>query len=224
MHLFLLAGHETSANTTAIAFSLLAFHPAIQATLQQELDDIFSGRDPESASWSFEKDYPRLVNGYVGALLNETLRLYPTLPLISKCTGDMPQEIVTEARTFVVPADTLVVVNIAATHRNPRYWPGDADAFDPTRWLGKDSAGPDAFLPFSNGYRACLGKRFAQIEFCAVVARVFSQYSVMLADDACNGGDVGALGALDSHVSFGMTLKLREDFPLRFVRRSGLSL
>ncbi|KAG4433097.1 hypothetical protein IFR05_011415 [Cadophora sp. M221] len=40
-----------------------------------------------------------------------------------------------------------------------------------------------AFIPFSDGQRACLGRRFAQIEILAALAVIFTQYSVELAVD-----------------------------------------
>lgn len=41
-----------------------------------------------------------------------------------------------------------------------------------------------AYIPFSEGYRSCLGRRFAQVEVLALLAFIFSQYSVELAVDA----------------------------------------
>ena len=40
-----------------------------------------------------------------------------------------------------------------------------------------------AYLPFSDGYRSCLGRRFAQVEVLAVLAVLFQSYSVELAVD-----------------------------------------
>jgi cytochrome P450 len=40
-----------------------------------------------------------------------------------------------------------------------------------------------AYLPFSEGYRACLSRRFAQVEIIAVLAVLFREYSVELAVD-----------------------------------------
>lgn len=37
-----------------------------------------------------------------------------------------------------------------------------------------------AYLPFSEGYRSCLGRRFAQVEILAVLAVIFKHYSVEL--------------------------------------------
>ena len=41
-----------------------------------------------------------------------------------------------------------------------------------------------SYVPFSDGYRSCIGRRFAQVEILTVLAVIFSQYSVELAVDA----------------------------------------
>ncbi|KAF2495368.1 cytochrome P450 monooxygenase-like protein [Lophium mytilinum] len=38
-----------------------------------------------------------------------------------------------------------------------------------------------AYIPFSEGHRSCLGRRFSQVELCAVLALIFRDYSVELA-------------------------------------------
>lgn len=40
-----------------------------------------------------------------------------------------------------------------------------------------------SYVPFSDGYRACLGRRFAQVEVLVVLATLFQNYSVELAVD-----------------------------------------
>lgn len=88
----------------------------------------------------------------------------------------------------------------------------DVDQFRPERWLSKtkvgdnfvdinyddeDLRGPSgedtssqlfkpvkgSYIPFSDGFRSCIGRRFAQVEILAVLAVIFSQYSVELAVD-----------------------------------------
>ena len=77
----------------------------------------------------------------------------------------------------------------------------DLEEFKPERWLlhvpksEKANGIPDeredslyrprhgSYIPFSEGARSCLGRRFAQVEVLAVLATIFSQYSVELALD-----------------------------------------
>lgn len=52
-----------------------------------------------------------------------------------------------------------------------------------------------AYLPFSDGYRACLGRRFAQVEVLACLAVIFQRYSVELAvDKYANDAEVDRMG------------------------------
>ncbi|KAL9602078.1 MAG: hypothetical protein Q9219_002074 [cf. Caloplaca sp. 3 TL-2023] len=53
-----------------------------------------------------------------------------------------------------------------------------------------------AYIPFSEGYRACLGRRFAQTEVLAVLAVIFKYYSVELAVDGyASDEEVAGMGA-----------------------------
>ncbi|PVH95619.1 cytochrome P450 monooxygenase-like protein [Periconia macrospinosa] len=88
----------------------------------------------------------------------------------------------------------------------------DTDRFRPERWLldkkpttdfvdidyddeelrgpsGEDTSSSlfkpvkGSYIPFSDGYRSCIGRRFAQVELLAAFAVIFTQYSVELAVD-----------------------------------------
>ena len=95
-----------------------------------------------------------------------------------------------------------------------------------------------AYIPFSEGYRSCLGRRFAQVEILAFLALVFSQYSVELAvDEYATDEEVEAMDEKGRRRVWGMakekverqmrndmasviTLQLRKgSIGLRFVRR-----
>lgn len=161
-----MAGYETSANTLVYAINLLACYPIIQQALQADLDKILGDRYINT--WSFEADFPRILDGYVGATMSETLRLYPVLPFFPKVTRDIPKIFSTNGRDYTVPADTLILMNVSATHRNPKYWPaavcsaGDGQPypvspFNPSRWLSEDtgtsslSPTPGSYIPFADG-------------------------------------------------------------------------
>lgn len=231
---FIIAGHETTAN--AIHFSLLhlALSIGVQRDLQKDLDSIFGSM--AISEWDYERDLPKLFGGQTGAVMNEALRLVPPVICIPKCTRDQAQPITIDGKKCMVPANIRVNLDSVATHRNPKFWPAgpptdpthpwhptsnpdnDLEEFKPQRWLidvdskqngqampgetAKEADTDDlgvntaadtaaslfhpqkgAYIPFSEGYRACLGRRFAQVEVLAVLAVIFSRYSVELAVD-----------------------------------------
>lgn len=236
---FILAGHETTGGTLHFCMLYLAMHWHYQAQLQKDLDDIFGDR-PVSA-WDYDRDLPKLFNGFAGAVMNEELRLIPPVVGIPKSTPKgSPQPLTIDGKRVVVPGDCHITLDTPAVHRNPRYWPTtcgpdaspaeiakDLDSFKPDRWLFPASAasssnhidndaevadeygGPrgadtsatffrpprGAYIPFSEGARSCLGRRFAQIEVLAVLAVVFREYSIELAVDKWASDDeVAAMG------------------------------
>lgn len=235
--IFILAGHETSANTFTYAVMLLACRPDYQSSLQAEIDTLIGDR--KAQEWSYKADFSKLINGRVGALMKETLRLYSVLPFLPKVNKDKEQLLKVGSRTHVLPRNTLVMINTSATHRNPKYWPespkttGDRapyplSNFHPERWLQSPLSGskynpPEgAYIPFAEGYRACPGQRFAQAEFCAAIARLFSEFNVEL--EGKPGESYATTLArvkqqMSSGTVFEMGLKLKEPVPLKIIRR-----
>lgn len=230
---FILAGHETVANSIHFILVYLALNIASQRHLQLDLDEIFQGR-PVS-EWDYDRHVPRLFGSMAGAAMNEQLRLLPPIVAIPKCTAlNSPQPLIVGGKKCIVPEHTYISLIGTAAHRNPNQWPSgppkdpenpshplsnldnDLEEFKPERWLinagengsatikegqktddtsamGVDTSsvvapnvykpGKGAYIPFSEGYRSCIGRRFAQVELLGVIALIFSQYSVELAVD-----------------------------------------
>ena len=144
----------------------------------------------------------------------------------------------------------------------------DLSDFRPERWLVEDTdqkprdqsenakhdvEGPDtradtadelfrpvkgSYIPFSDGFRSCLGRRFAQVEILAVLAVIFKNYSVELdvsqhlpdkdfvtaaqavKEAAWHKSKDRARELLDHHMMTIITIMLRKEKPgLRFVKR-----
>lgn len=152
---FIVAGHETVASALAWALALLARHPAIAEDVAAEAWSVLGGRTPTFA------DYPRLP--LARAVFEETLRLYPPAWLI---TRKAEHAAVLDGRE--IPAGALLIMSPWIVHRHPTVW-SDADAFDPTRFLG-ESGLREAYLPFGSGPRMCIGRDFSYLEAVLVLA------------------------------------------------------
>lgn len=273
--IFFLAGHETSANLIHFSFLELAMSLPAQRRMQADIDAVVGTRP--SAQWSYLEDMPRLYNSYLGAVMNEVLRLEPSTINIPKTTaGD--QRVVVDGVEHIIPDGTYISINVPGTQRNKRYYPhagskvegkdSDIDDFVPERWLlsknelsarkpakeevtdGLDNVSFEtsnsllfkppkgAFMVFSDGARGCPGKRFAQVEAVAALAKVFAEYTVELdvsawASDeqvARMSGDEkrevyekakARTAALIRRSEEGITLRMRaeDEVPLRFVKR-----
>ncbi|RIQ22048.1 cytochrome P450 [Jiangella rhizosphaerae] len=159
----LLAGHETTANTLAFALHLLAAHPSVQTSVQDEVDAV--GVPGPS-------DADRLP--LCRAVVSEALRLYPPSWMMGRqALSEYP------VGGHVIQPGDLVVLPQWVVHHDPRWWP-QPFSFDPGRWLdGGGATGRErprwAFFPFGAGLRRCIGEGFAWTEavlgLAAIVAR-----------------------------------------------------
>ncbi|WP_299538415.1 cytochrome P450 [uncultured Streptomyces sp.] len=159
-----IGGHETTSSTLVWAWYLLSRTPEARAALTAELDAVLGDREP-----GFD-DYARLP--YTQAVVKETLRLYPTIWLV---TGVAKEGATLGGRP--VPEGTRVWSSQWATQRDARWFP-EPEEFRPERWDAEngDTIAEYAWFPFGGGPRGCLGTRFAMVEavlILAVLARRF---------------------------------------------------
>ncbi|MGW6634302.1 cytochrome P450 [Streptomyces cyaneofuscatus] len=159
-----IGGHETTSSTLVWAWYLLSRNPRVRAALAEELDRVLGDREP-----GFE-DYAQLT--YAQAVVKETLRLYPTIWLITGVAKE-------GARLGGLPIEegTRVWSSQWSTHRDARWFP-EPEEFRPERWDPEDGdeIAEYAWFPFGGGPRVCLGTRFAMVEsvlILAVLARRF---------------------------------------------------
>ena len=146
------AGHETSANALSWAILCLAEAPNIQERLVAEIEANVGNEAIGS------EHLARLP--IVKAFLMETMRLFPPVPLFSRCT--------TKAETLGghrLKAGTMLFIPVYAIHRHERLW-RDPDQFDISRFMeGRDKLiARTAYLPFGAGPRICIGATLAMME------------------------------------------------------------
>jgi cytochrome P450 len=147
----LVAGHETTATALSWAVERLVRHP-------EKLERLASG-DEE----------------YLDAVVKETLRLRPVLPLVLRRLTE-PMEIGGRE----LPAGVAVAPCIYLMHRRPDVYP-EPTRFRPERFL-EEPAGTYTWIPFGGGVRRCLGATFAIFEMKVVLETIAARLRLTPAD------------------------------------------
>ena len=162
-----LAGHETTALTLVWAWYLLSQHPEKESQLHAEVDGLPDR--PVTAT-----DFGQLA--YTGAVVSETLRLYP--PLASLGREALADCLIGR---YPVRKGTTLIFAPWVVHRDQRFF-SHPDVFEPERWLdGRSNTIPRfAYFPFGGGPRQCIGNSFALMETTLVLAAIARRFQLRL--------------------------------------------
>ncbi|KAL0896347.1 hypothetical protein Bca101_080308 [Brassica carinata] len=147
-----IAGTDTTSSTVEWAMAELLSNPETMAKSQAEIEHMIGQnglvKEPEIS------ELP-----YIQAVVKETLRLHPPVPLLLPRKADTDVEIF----GYIVPKDAQVLVNVWAIGRDPNVWVNPS-RFEPERFLGEniDVKGKDyELIPFGAGRRICPGMPLA---------------------------------------------------------------
>ncbi|KAJ7244039.1 cytochrome P450 monooxygenase [Mycena rebaudengoi] len=164
---FLIAGSDTTANSTCAILYHLAANPAVQTKLQKELDEQLGTEDERVATCDQVKRLP-----FLEACIREALCIHSTsglgLPRIVPEGGlviddkgglggiekNRPAAQHHFRAVLSVPSYTI--------HRDPAVWDADVEAFRPERC-------------------ACLGRNLAALELQIIVASIMRRFHFVLA-------------------------------------------
>lgn len=83
-------------------------------------------------------------------------------------------------QNHVFPPGVVLSVPSYTIHHSKEIWGPDADEFVPERWEKATERQKNAFIPFSHGPRACVGRNVAEMELALIVATVFRRYEFEL--------------------------------------------
>jgi cytochrome P450 len=160
---FILAGHETTGNLMTWIMYVLMTNEQILQACREEVDRVLPN--------GVEPTYDHVSDLVVcEAIIQETLRLYPPAPFISRqCIRE--HYIGSEGhRLLCIPEGAEVLTNTYLLHRREDFWSRPND-FDYTRWIRDPITGlkpklahPFCYLPFAAGPRNCIGQNFALLE------------------------------------------------------------
>lgn len=168
------AGIDTSSHTLVWALSALLSHPRVMNLLQEELDAIVTKNRMVK-----ESDLPNLP--YLDMVVKETLRLYPTVPLL------LPRECLEDVVVdgFTIRKNTRILINYWAIARDTKLWSKNSEEFFPERFINSDIhiRGPDFMLiPFGAGRRGCPGMQLGLATVKIVLAQMVHCFNWELPD------------------------------------------
>ncbi|KAF3943360.1 hypothetical protein CMV_030077 [Castanea mollissima] len=146
-------GTDTTSNTIEFAMAEIMNKPEVMRKTQQELEAVV-GKD----NIVEESHIHKLP--YLHAVMKETLRLHPALPLL---VPHCPSETCTVGG-YTIPKGSRIFVNVWAIQRDPSIWENPLN-FDPERFSNSkwDYSGNDFnYFPFGSGRRICAGTAMAE--------------------------------------------------------------
>ncbi|KAJ9677923.1 hypothetical protein PVL29_022729 [Vitis rotundifolia] len=161
------AGSDTTYTVLEWSMTELLRHPQVMRQLQNEVRGIAQGK-----LLITEDDLDKMQ--YLKAVIKETLRLHPPIPLL------VPRESTRDAKImgYDIAAGTRVITNVWAIGRDPLLW-DEAEEFRPERFLNSsiDFRGQDfELIPFGAGRRGCPGTLFAAMAIEVVLANLVHRF------------------------------------------------
>jgi cytochrome P450 / NADPH-cytochrome P450 reductase len=169
---FLIAGHETTSGLLSYAIYALLKHPDVLKKAYEEVDRVFGG------DLLVKPTYAQVTQlTYISQILKETLRLWPPAPAFSLA----PLQDETIGGKYRLKKGTFVNILVGVLHRDPAVWGPNPEAFDPDNFSREAEAKrpANAWKPFGNGQRACIGRGFAMHEAALALGMILQRFRLV---------------------------------------------
>ncbi len=169
---FLIAGHETTSGLLSCTIYALLKHPEVLKKAYEEVDRVLG---PDVDARPTYQQVTQLT--YITQILKEALRLWPPAPAY----GIAPLDDETIGGKYKLRKNTFVTVLVMALHRDPSVWGPNPDKFDPENFSKEAEAKRpvNAWKPFGNGQRACIGRGFAMHEAALAIGMILQRFKLI---------------------------------------------
>jgi cytochrome P450/NADPH-cytochrome P450 reductase len=169
---FLIAGHETTSGMLSCAIYALLKHPQVLEKAYEEVDRVLG---PDTDAKPTYQQVTQLT--YITQVLKEALRLWPPAPIY----GIAPLQDEVIGGKYKLKKDTFIAVLVLALHRDPAVWGPNPDAFNPDNFSPEAEAKRpiNAWKPFGNGQRACIGRGFAMHEAALAIGMILQRFRLV---------------------------------------------
>ncbi|MBI3698978.1 MAG: cytochrome P450 [Afipia sp.] len=169
---FLIAGHETTSGLLSCAIYAMLKHPEVLAKAYEEVDRVLG------ADVNAKPTFQQVTQlHYISKILKETLRMWPPAPAYG--VSPLKDEVI--GGKYKLKKGTFVTVLVMALHRDPKVWGPNPDKFDPENFSREvESKRPaNAWKPFGNGQRACIGRGFAMHEAALALGMILQRFKLV---------------------------------------------
>jgi len=165
------AGHETTALALSWAWHLLSNHPDLYTRLKTEAKTVLGGRTPGL------DDLEKLP--FASQVFRETIRLFPPAYIVTRQAS-----VDVDLGDYHLPEGTVVLFSPYVQHHRADYFT-NPEAFDPDRFSPEREAEipDDAYIPFSQGPRVCIGNHFALMEGQILLATIAQRITFEAIED-----------------------------------------
>jgi len=169
---FLIAGHETTSGLLSFATYLLLKNPDVLQKARGLVDEVLGDEVPRVEHLAQLR--------YIEQILMEALRIWPTASVFSVS----PHKDTVLAGKYPLTTRDVVMVLEPMLHRDPKVWGDEVEAFRPERFAPENASQlpPNAWKPFGNGARACIGRPFAMQEAQLVLVLMLQRFDFVLDD------------------------------------------
>src|SRR6201747_1842383 len=169
---FLIAGHETTSGLLSCTLYALLKHPEVLKKAYEEVDRVLG---PDVDARPTYQQVTQLT--YITQILKEALRLWPPAPAY----GIAPLKDETIGGKYKLKKGTFVTILVMALHSDPSVWGPNPDAFDPENFSKEAEARRpiNAWKPFGNGQRACIGRGFAMHEAALAIGMILQRFKLI---------------------------------------------
>ena len=118
----------------------------------------------------------RSANGdaYLDAVFQETLRMRPMFPLITRMLTEDWQ-----CNEYLIPKGVIVAPCAYLSHIDADYW-DEPFSFNPERFIDHTHS-PYQYFPFGGGVRHCIGSHFAKLQSRVIVKEILLNYELSIA-------------------------------------------
>lgn len=225
MQTMLAGGYDSSSTALSLSCYMICRHPQVEAICLQEIEQVMGDAD----SLPLDCD-PTTDLLYCCAVIYETLRMYPPIPLTSRLLSKA-SEVTIDGQPVTLSRGTKIVLALCWINNHPMNF-SMPEKFLPERWVKRTEAGvwewrggeddddddnkhcgvkasdPRHLLSFSAGSRNCVGKPFALRQTATILAFLVRKLKMGVAADYKL-----------SFVKAGATQSLKGGLPMTLKRR-----